>query len=58
MRGSRGTPSFYSYELIVVLNDAARIGVVHHGGRKELLEDAMTLSQFLDRPLWNGISDE
>ena len=58
MRGRKGSPSYFSYELIVVLNDAARVSVVHHGGRKELLEDVTTLSQFLDRPLWNGITDE
>jgi hypothetical protein len=57
-RGNKGTRSYYSYELIAVLKDATRVSIVHHGGRKELLEDATTLSQFLTRPLWNGITDD
>jgi hypothetical protein len=57
-RGNKGTRSYYSYELLLVLNDASRVSIVHHGGRKELLEDATTLSQFLTRPLWNGITDD
>ena len=47
-----------SYELILVLKDTSRASVVSHGGRQKLLEDAATLSQFLERPLWNGINDE
>ena len=54
----RGTRSYFSYELILVLKNSARVSVVHHGGRQELLQDATTLSQSLRLPLWNGITDK
>jgi len=47
--------SYYSYELNLVLKDGKRINVVDHGNLKKLREDAETLSQFLDRPLWDAI---
>ncbi len=47
--------SYYSYELNLILKDGKRINVVDHGNRRKLREDAETLSQFLDRPLWDAI---
>ena len=52
-RGNKS--SYYSYELNLVLKDGKRINVVDHGNYDKLCEDAETLSQFLERPVWNGI---
>ncbi|MFB3118125.1 MAG: hypothetical protein ACE1ZP_05110 [Myxococcota bacterium] len=46
--------SYYSYELNLVLNDGRRINVVDHGNLKRLRGDAKTLSQFLDKPVWDA----
>ncbi len=46
--------SYYSYELNLVLNDGRRINVVDHGNLKRLRSDAKTLSQFLDKPVWDA----
>ena len=47
--------SFYSYELNLVLEDARRMTVVDHGNLKRLREDAGKLSEFLGKPIWDGI---
>jgi hypothetical protein len=49
--------SFYSYELNLVLQDGKRIHVVDHGDKKKLREDAQQLSEFLGKPVWDGILD-
>ncbi len=46
--------SYTSYELNLVLNDGRRINVVDHGNLKRLRSDAKTLSQFLDKPVWDA----
>ena len=46
--------SYYSYELIAVLKNCTRVGLVHHGGRRQMYTDARMLSQFLGCPLWIG----
>ena len=46
--------SYHSYELNLVLNDGRRINVVDHGNLKRLRSDAKTLSQFLDKPVWDA----
>ena len=46
--------SYYSYELNLVLNDGRRINVVDHGNLERLRSDANTLSQFLDKPVWDA----
>ena len=46
--------SYYSYELNLVLNDGRRINVVDHGDLKRLRSDVKTLSQFLDKPVWDA----
>lgn len=52
-RGNKS--SYYSYELNLVLEDGKRIVVVDHGNKKNLREDAETLSDFLDKPVWDAI---
>ncbi len=52
-RGSKR--SYYSYELNLVLRDGRRINVMDHGDSKKLREDAKTLSQFLEKPVWDAI---
>ncbi|MBL7076021.1 MAG: hypothetical protein ISS31_00990 [Kiritimatiellae bacterium] len=47
--------SYYSYELNLVLKDGTRINVVDHGNQAKLREDAATLSEFLDTPIWDAI---
>jgi hypothetical protein len=47
--------SYYSYELNLVLEDGSRINVVDHGDSEKLRQDAQTLSEFLGKPVWDGI---
>ncbi len=49
--------SYHSYELNLVLNDGSRINVVDHGNLERLRADASTLSQFLDKPVWDATRD-
>lgn len=46
--------SYYSYELNLVLKDGERMNVVDHGNQGQLAADARTLSDFLERPLWDA----
>ncbi len=46
--------SYYSYELNLVLDDGSRVNVVDHGNQNALRTDAQTLSQFLNKPLWDA----
>ncbi len=52
-RGDKST--YYSYELNLVLEDSRRINVVDHGNAAKLREDTATLSEFLDKPIWDAI---
>lgn len=52
-RGSKR--SYYSYELNLVLRNGRRINVMDHGDCEKLREDARTLSQFLEKPVWDAI---
>lgn len=47
--------SYYSYELNIVLPDGGRVNVVDHGNPGKLREDAATLAEFLEKPVWDGI---
>ena len=49
--------SYRSYELNLVLKDGTRINVIDHGSPNKLREDAATLSQFLERPVWDATLD-
>jgi hypothetical protein len=50
-----GERSYYSYELNLVLRSGRRINVLDHGDCEKLRENAQTLSQFLDKPVWDAI---
>lgn len=52
--GHSRTERFYSYELNLVLTDAARINVTDHGDLTRLREDAKRLADFLGKPLWDA----
>jgi hypothetical protein len=54
-RGKKNS-TYYSYELNLVLDDGQRINVADHGNLQKLREDAVTLSQFLGKPLWDATS--
>ena len=45
--------TYYSYELNLVLEDGERINVADHGKLDKLRADAVALSQFLGKPLWD-----
>jgi hypothetical protein len=47
--------SYYSYEMNLVSQDGVRTNVVDHGKLDKIHEDASTLSQFLEVPVWDGI---
>ena|GEM_PF-787015 len=51
--GSRGSKSYHSYELNLVLKDRSRINIFDHGSYKHAIKDAETLAEFLDVPVWN-----
>ena len=54
VKGSKRSPSFYSYELNLVLNSGKRVHVIDHGKLKKIREDANHLAQFLNVPLWDN----
>ncbi len=45
----------YRYELNLVLKDAKRVYIVLDDKKDKVREDARTLSQFLDKPVWDAI---
>jgi hypothetical protein len=45
--------SYDSFELNLVLTDGRRINVTDHGDYETLRRNAETLSEFLERPLWD-----
>lgn len=48
------TSQFHSYELNLVLDDAARLNVVDHGNLVALRQDAAMLGEFLEVPVWDA----
>lgn len=52
---SSSKTSYYSYELNLVLKNGERINVIDHGNKNKIREDTQTLSQFLEKPVWDGI---
>lgn len=52
---SSDNSSYYSYEMNLVSRDGIRTNVVDHGNLDKIHEDADTLSEFLEIPIWNGI---
>lgn len=47
--------SYYSYELNLVLNNGARLSVTDHGNKNSIRNDAQILSEYLGKPVWDGI---
>ncbi|WP_298867008.1 hypothetical protein [uncultured Gimesia sp.] len=47
--------SYYSYEMNLVSQDGVRTNVIDHGNLEKIREDASTLSEFLEVPVWDGI---
>ncbi|WP_417388344.1 hypothetical protein [Gimesia sp.] len=47
--------SYYSYEMNLVSREGVRTNVVDHGKLDQVREDARTLSEFLEVPVWDGI---
>ncbi len=52
---SSSDSSYYSYEMNLVSRAGVRTNVVDHGKLEQIREDASTLSEFLDVPVWDGI---
>jgi hypothetical protein len=48
------TSQFHSFELNLVLDDAARLNVVDHGNLVALRQDAAMLAEFLGVPVWDA----
>jgi len=46
--------SYYSYELNLVLNDGTRLNVIDHGNKNSIREDALILSNYLGKPVWDA----
>jgi len=56
--GGPDGPSFYSYELNLVLSDASRINIVDHANIEQIRSEAKELANFLGGiPLWDASSD-
>ena len=49
----KGTRTYYSYELNLVLDDATRLNVIDHGKQALMQKDANTLAEFLGVPVWD-----
>ena len=47
--------TYYSYEMNLVSKEGVRTNVVDHGKLDQIHEDARTLSEFLEVPIWDGI---
>ncbi|QDV51702.1 hypothetical protein [Gimesia fumaroli] len=47
--------SYFSYEMNLVSTEGVRTNVVDHGKLDQIHEDARTLSEFLEVPIWDGI---
>ena len=54
VKGSKSVPSYYSYELNLVLNSGKRIHIIDHGKLTAIRKDANHLAKFLNIPLWDN----
>ncbi len=53
----KGDKSYYtSFELNVVLEDASRLNVIDHGNLSAIIDDADTLANYLNIPIWHAES--
>lgn len=46
--------SYYSYEINLVLHDAARVNVIDHGNLKHIRKDAQTIANLIGVPVWDA----
>lgn len=46
---------YYSFELNLVLINGKRINVIDHGNKESIREDAIVLSAFMDKPVWDAM---
>ncbi|MBO3117544.1 hypothetical protein J4050_12355 [Winogradskyella sp. DF17] len=56
VKGDKNT--FNSFELNMVLKNGKRKNIVDHGNLKSIINDAQSLSEFLDVPIWHAKSKE
>ncbi len=47
---------YLSYELNIVLTNGERVNVIDHGNVEALQEDAITLAEWLEVPLWDSLA--
>lgn len=47
--------SYFSYEMNLISQEGVRTNVIDHGNLDQVHEDARTLSEFLEVPIWDGI---
>lgn len=50
--------SFKSFELNIILNNAERLNVMDHSNLRGIINDAETLSEFLNVPIWHAESNK
>lgn len=48
--------SYKSYELNLVLRNHSRVNVLDHGDYKELSQNAKTIAEFLNVPIWDAVA--
>lgn len=51
---SSSTSNYKSFEINLVLKNLRRVCLIDHGGHNTILNDAKTISQFLNVPLWDA----
>lgn len=50
--------SFKSFELNIILNNKERLNVMDHSNLRGIINDAETLSEFLNIPIWHAESNK
>lgn len=45
---------YYSHEINLILRDGKRFHVIDHGNHQQILEDVATLSQLINKPVWDA----
>jgi hypothetical protein len=54
--GSKVT--YYCYQMNLVLHNGDRMNVIAHGNFRKIKADAEALGQFLNVPVWDGVSED
>jgi hypothetical protein len=52
--GSEGGRGYHSYEINLVLEDGSRLNLVDHSKQRIIRDDAQTLGEFLQVPVWDA----